>query len=236
MTQWLGLAMALAASMVPVVTQAQELVPVEDPADRLDGWIERWAAEDESARHWVGGLGIAGGIGLGVVSAYMVAEQEPLWELYAVVGAVAVVDVALALVNLLMPSLFEERRARWRAARADGIDEPERARFEGEIAGEIDQARRVRWVTVGIGAGLAVAGAAGLGMTAGLAQDDVARVYGYGFSGGGLLLGAVLAIVSAFPSPREQEWSAYERGFGLGARVTPVVGPRHVGLGVSGQF
>ncbi len=218
---------------------AQDLVSVEDREARLDTWLSMWGGSAESARLWAGGVGIAGA---GIVAALGIwqwdqsPEMRPLW---GTGFGVAILELALAVAQLAVPSPQELRLARFRAAQREGALDPEElAAFEGEIRAEAEAAAQMRRIMLGIGLGLVAAGGVGLGLTAALGQNVEEWVWGYTLSGLGMLIGTVTAIISPFETPIEQEWAAYRRGFApaTSVSVAPVVGPDVIGLAAHGSF
>jgi len=223
--------------------QAQDLVPVDDPTERLDRWLALQRHDIQATRYLAGPVSIGVGaamVGAGVYGlADRVYDRDPnlAWLQLGVGG----LGVAKGVVWLLIQPEAEGRWRRWRAARRHGLTDEERLRFEGELRATpfVAQAQRslYRWS----GLGLIFGGAVTLGTLA--AQEGLPRrhaVLGWTTAGAYTGIGVALLVASFVPSFGEDAWDRYREGLAPArpraeVRVVPWATPGAAGLSLVGR-
>lgn len=237
-----GLLAVAAWLVLPSVGLGQALVPVEDPAERLDRWLALQRDDVHFARHLAGPVSVGAGalmIGAGVYGLAddpYGADPNVAW-LQVSVGALG---VAQGIVWLLIQPDPELRYARWRAARAGGLADRELHRFEGELRAYPFVAQSQRALYRWSGLGLLFGGGVTLGALA--AQSGLPERHAIvGWTTAGLYtgLGALLLVASLWPAFGERAFERYEEGLApaLGSlRVEPAGFEGGGGVAVTGTF
>jgi hypothetical protein len=198
---------------------------------RLGAWLAN-LSQIESIGRITGGIWdlVLGGteIGLGVAVAFPSAsssrgpERAALSALFIGLGAGT---FAGALVTLARPEVDAERYARWQTLGA--VDAVTLARFEGELAAVAESAHQRRISGSIASFGLALGGAAVLGLTPFTRFKDGAAELAYSLGAAYVVIGAVEGIAAlVFESPRERAYRLYRSGQGPeaahnGVRVAP---------------
>ena len=257
-----GTAGALAAPSGELVPDAPTTAPVPEPAAEvapvalvpppaveeagsalLEAWLERRASDESSMRVTSGVTALLAGVGLAVLSTWLLADETLASAGYGRVAvgatgiAVSAIVLGIATFQLVVPSPAESRWARF----ASGPRDPrELARFAGELRGDAEAARRARFAVLTLGVsslalslGFVITTAA---LDASLTEPD--RIFGYGMGGMLGALGLALAILSIFDSPAESAWRSVEAGTPPRAqvRVAPWASAHGGGLVLAGSL
>lgn len=239
----MGWATLMALLTLPTPVGAQELLAIEDRADRLEAWFAVQRGAMREVRFVAGPASIAAGalvLGAGIAAAAdnQYADHPNLAWLQIGVG---IMSVAQGAVWLTIVSDPEARWARWRAAREQGLDAEALARFEGELRAFTQIAQMERALYRWSGLGLIFGGVVVLGALPNAGASDGHQIAGYTTAGVYTAVGAVLLVASLIPTLGEQGWARYREGLaparaGVSWRLTPWAGRFGAGASVVGRY
>jgi len=224
-TRWISLAIGawLVASRVAAQDVSAVAVPEAPSAeaeDHVERWLVHYARPAEGFRIGWGIAAIAIGAGVIPLEGWVLSTADPRpssgFQGVIVEGAVgiglAVVDIALGIVNVVVPSVQEHRLERWRALRARGaVSSRDIGRFEGEMLAGLVGAQEARWTSLALGIAFACDGVASALLTAAYAPADV-QLYGYLIAGYFGVMGIVLAVVPWLVTSVDEERRRIESG------------------------
>jgi hypothetical protein len=187
----------------------------------LDGWLDVQSERAEGSRVegsvWQLVLGVlSAGLGL-----WLMLDQNTfgpgssIGGLGAVALGVGVWSMGTGIYGLASSSFERDRRMRWRRALADGLDERELGRFEGELRAEAELGGFLRGVEVASGFIQAGAGLAMILATAFASSDLGGQAIGHTMGSTFMLTGLISAFTALFvESTAEREWRRYREGHG----------------------